>query len=258
MFDIFGDIDLFMTFFLVFIRVSGILHTAPVYGSTSVDVRIRIFLSMFIALAIFPSISVINLSKIDTVLLFIVIIKELLIGIAIGLIGRFLFVGVQFGGQLIGFQMGFGVVNVLDPQTNTQVSIIAQFQNIIMILLFFAFDGHILVLEALSKSFKIVPLATFVFPVKSYMFILHIFSSIFVTAIKIIAPVFIALVVTHAVMGIIGRLVPQINVMIVGFPIQIAAGILVLIFSMDYFVKIFEKLMFEYFHNILNLFKMMS
>ncbi len=258
MFDIFDNLDLFMTFFLVFIRISGIIHTAPVYGSTAIDVRIRIFLSLLIGLAVFPSIPVINLSRIDNLLLFFVIIKELLIGIAIGLLGRFLFTGVQFGGQLIGFQMGFGVVNVLDPQTHAQVSIIAQFQNIIMILLFFAFNGHILIFEALSKSFEAVPLATFVFPVKSYMFLVGIFSSVFITAIKIIAPVFIALLVTHSVMGIIGRLVPQINVMIVGFPIQIAAGILLLIFSMNYFVKIFEALMNEYFHNIFNLLKMMS
>ena len=258
MFNIFGNIDYFMTFFLIFVRVSGIVHTAPVYGSTAIDVRIRIFLSLLIAMAIFPAVTVINLSQISIMLLFIVIIKEILIGVAIGLLGRFLFVGVQFGGQLIGFQMGFGVVNVLDPQTHTQVSIIAQFQNIIMILLFFTFDGHIIIIEALSKSFQVVPLATFVFPVKSYIFIASIFSSIFVTAIKIIAPVFIALVVTHSVMGIIGRLVPQINVMIVGFPIQIAAGILLLIFSMGYFVKIFEFLMYEYFNNIYNLLKMMS
>lgn len=253
----FRDTNLFMVFFLTFIRISGIIHTAPIFSSRAVNIRLRIFLSIFIAIGIFPSIPQISIENINMLLLFIIILKELMIGMAIGLLGKFLFVGGQFGGQLIGFQMGFSVVNVLDPQTNAQVSIIAQIYNIVMILLFLSFGGHRFVLQAMASSFSVVPLGTFIFPVESYMFVVTIFAKIFSTAIKIIAPVFIALLITHSVMGIIGRLVPQVNVMIVGFPIQIAAGLGMLIVSMGFFVRIFETLMYEYFDNIMTLMKIM-
>lgn len=257
MFDMFQNSNLFMVYFLTFIRVSGIIHTAPIFSSRAVNVRLRIFISLLIALAVFPSITPIALENTHIVLLFLVILKELLIGIAIGMFGRFLFAGIQFGGQIIGFQMGFSMVNVLDPQTNSQVSIISQFQNMVMILVFLSFGGHRYLIEATAASFTTVPLATFVFPPDSFLYIVNIFSNVFMTAIRFIAPVFIALLFSHTVMGIIGRLVPQINLMIVGFPIQIAGGLSMLIVSMGFFVRIFEKLMYEYLHNIKTFLEMM-
>jgi flagellar biosynthetic protein FliR len=79
-----------------------------------------------------------------------------------------------------------------------------------------------------------------------------------VIALKIVAPVFVTLLITHVVMGIIARLVPQINILIVGFPIQIAAGLIIIIFSMTYFYTVFEIIMYDFFRNILTLFKMLG
>lgn len=184
-----------------------------------------------------------------------IIIKELLIGIATGLIGRFLFVGVQFGGQVIGTQMGFGIVNVLDPQNNAQISLVAQFQNIIMILFFLVIGGHLYIIQAIVKSFEMIPLGVFVFNKESYIFIVTIFSKIFLTALKITAPIFVTLLVTQVVLGIMGRLVPQLNILIIGFPIQIAGGLIVIITSLTFFYSMFESLMYEYLNNILRLFR---
>jgi flagellar biosynthetic protein FliR len=210
------------------------------------------------SILIFYLVPKINFDNITTLLLILVILKELLIGIMIGILGRFLFIGVQFGGQIIGFQMGFGVVNILDPQTNSQISIIAQFQNIVMILIFLSIGGHRLIIEAIVQCFKIVPLGTFVIPEHSYMFLVKTFSEIFVIALKIVAPVFVTLIITHVIMGIIARLVPQINILIVGFPIQIAAGLIVIIFSMTYFYSVFEIITHDFFKNVLTIFKILG
>jgi len=147
---------------------------------------------------------------------------------------------------------------VIDPQTNSQVSIIAQFQNIVMILIFLAIGGHRLIIESIAKSFFVVPVGTFVIPQTANFYLVKIFSEIFVIALKIVAPVFVTLLVTHVVMGIIARLVPQINILIVGFPIQIAAGLIIIIFSMTYFYTVFEIIMYDFFRNILTLFKMLG
>ncbi|MCX8084023.1 MAG: flagellar biosynthetic protein FliR [Calditerrivibrio sp.] len=255
MFEMFFDINRIAMFFLTVIRISGIIFTAPVFGSEIVSARIKLFLSILLGLLIFPSITLIDLSKANNLLLILIIIKELMIGIATGLIARFIFVGVQFGGQIIGTQMGFGIVNVLDPQSNTQISLVAQFQNIVMILFFISIGGHLYVIQAIVKSFEMIPLGVFVFNQESYIFIVKIFANIFLTALKITAPIFVTLLVTQVVLGIMGRLVPQLNILIIGFPIQIAGGLFIIIASMSFFFSMFEMLMYDYLNNILRLFK---
>ncbi|MGA1847030.1 flagellar biosynthetic protein FliR [Deferribacter abyssi] len=252
------NIDYLITFFLIVIRISGILFTAPVFGSGVVDLRLRLFFSIVIGLLIFNNVSILSFENVSTVLFILIVFKELLIGLVTGLLARFIFTGVQFGGQLIGFQMGFGVVNILDPQTNTQVSIIAQFQNIIMILIFLAIGGHRLIIKAVAYSFDTIPLGTFIFDSDSYFFLVSKFSSVFLTAVKIIAPVFVTLLLLHVVMGIMARLVPQMNILIVGFPVQIAFGLTVLLLSLTYFYTVFEKILYQYFKSIDQLFRMLG
>ena len=254
MFEFLYDTNKIVVFFLTVIRISGIIFTAPVFGSEIISARIKLFLSILLSILIFPFVTVVDLSKANNLLIILIIIKELLIGIATGLIARFIFVGVQFGGQIIGTQMGFGIVNVLDPQNNSSISLVAQFQNIIMILFFLSIGGHLYIIQAIVKSFEMIPLGVFVFNKESYIFIVTIFSKIFLTALKITAPIFVTLLVTQIVLGIMGRLVPQLNILIIGFPIQIAAGLIVIITSMTFFFSMFESLMYDYLRNILRLF----
>lgn len=260
MFNFLQDSNLLLIFSLVFLRITGIIFTAPLFGSGLIDSRLKVFLSIIISLAIFNTIgnSSLNLVETNTLLLILIMLKELMIGVATGLLGQFLFIGVQFGGQLMGFQMGFGIVNVVDPQTDTQMSIIAQFLNIVMILIFLSIGGHRILIEAIAKCFDIVPLGTFIFPAESFLFIVKIFSDVFFIAFKITAPVFVTLFVTSIVMGIIARLVPQINVLIVGFPLKIAAGLGMLMLSMTYFYNVFEIIMIDFFKNLITLFKMLG
>ncbi len=247
-----------MTFILAGFRIAGILFSAPMYGSRMIPINIKVALALLLTVLIAPLIEPIQLENIDFVLLVLVIAKELLLGIAIGLLGYLLLVGVQIGGQIIGFQMGFGVVNVFDPMTNTQLSIIAQFKNIAMLLFFVALDGHHMVIGAISESFDVVPVGTFVFQSEGFLFVVQLMSLAFSTAIQIVAPIFVTLLTLHTVMGIMGRLVPQLNLMIVGFPLQIATGLTLLSLSLNYFYIVFEKLLHNYFKEIATLFSILG
>jgi flagellar biosynthetic protein FliR len=258
MFGLPQDINSFLNFLFIVSRVSGIMFTAPVFGSSVVDVRLRMFFSFILGYILYPFVNEVVIADVDILLWFLLIIKEILIGIAMGLMGQFIFAGVQFGGQLIGFQMGFAVVDIIDPSSNIQASIIAQFQNILMILIFLSINGHLLLINTIAKSFEMVHLATFVFPVGSFFYIVELFSKIFFIAIKIVAPVFVTLLITNIVMGIIGRLVPQINLLIVGFPLQIAIGLVMLMLSLQFFYVVFEKVVQNFFENILSLFSMLG
>jgi len=112
-----------------------------------------------------------------------------MIGITIGLAGRLVFAGVQLAGQLAGFQMGFAIVNVFDPITSAQVSIIAQFQYLLAMLVFLAVDGHHLFLYSIAESYRIVPAFGFHFSGELTRAILELSKDMFVIAIKTGAPV---------------------------------------------------------------------
>ena len=149
-----------------------------------------------------------------------------MIGVILGFAGRLLFEGIQMAGQLVGFQMGFSIVNIIDPVTSEQVSIIAEFQYLLAGLLFLAVDGHHLLLQAVSESYTVVPVLGFHLTGALMQNLVDLTREMFVVAMKISAPIIVALVFANIGLGLVARTVPQINIFVVGFPLQIAIGLL--------------------------------
>ena len=153
---------------------------------------------------------------------------------------------VQFAGEVIGIDVGFGVVNIIDPLSSEQISIIGTFKNLIAVVVFLLVDGHHVVLQTLAVSFEMVPLGGMQFTDLLAQGLIQMTSRVFVMAAKLAAPVIAALFLTSLALGIIARTVPQMNVFIVGFPLKIAVGMLVLMLSLPLFqvvlVKFFGKL----------------
>ena len=116
------QLELFM---FILLRVSAMVVTIPIFGNKMVPVRVKAGLSLIIAFLVFPFIKF-HIPDLGILSLICGMVGEVIIGIIIGLAGRLAFAGVQIAGQLVGFQMGFAVVNVFDPITSEQVSIIAQ------------------------------------------------------------------------------------------------------------------------------------
>jgi flagellar biosynthetic protein FliR len=151
---------------------------------------------------------------------------EVMIGITLGLAGRLVFAGVQLAGQLAGFIMGFAIVNVFDPITSTQVSIIAQIYYLFAMLIFLAVDGHHIFLYAIAESYRIVPPFDFHFSGELTQSIAELSKGIFILAIKAGALVITSLLMIDIGFGLVARTVPQINILIIGFPIKIAVGLI--------------------------------
>lgn len=248
--------DSLISFILTAIRVGAIIFAAPFFGSNVIKAQIKVFLAILIALIIFPSLKIVHFGNLPLLELVFIIFKEILIGVCIGMLSHFLFVGVQLGGQIAGMQMGFGIVNVIDPSSNVSLSIIASFLNIAMLLLFIALGGHYLVIGAIAESFRFIPLGAVHINPLTFEYMAKLFGFIFLTAVKIMAPVLITLLILETVMGVIGKFVPQINLMIVGFPLKIAAGLIMLALSMNYFYIVYEKLLHRYFEEVANLIRL--
>jgi len=149
---------------------------------------------------------------------------ELLIGVALGLIIRVLFTAVQMGGQILGFQMGFAMINIVDPMTGASAAITSHFLYMTTLLVFLSMNGHLFLLSGLADSFAIIPPGGVVLDPNLVATMLDYAGQIFVLAIKIAAPVTAAIFLVDLALALVGRASPQMNVLILGFPLKIAVG----------------------------------
>jgi flagellar biosynthesis protein FliR len=148
------------------------------------------------------------------------------------------FSALHIAGQIIDMQIGFGMVNVLDPTMNTQVPITGNFIYIMSTLLFLAMDGHHILISALFKSYSILPINGLAFTDAMVNNITTIFSDVFIIGIKISIPVLAAALLAEVALGILSKTVPQMNVFVVGIPLKIGIGLLTLYVMIPIFVQI--------------------
>jgi len=226
----------YQKFLFVLLRVGAMIMFVPILGSAQVPGRIKIGFILFVSIAIFPIVR--DTPMHDPKGLFELVVSlfsEITIGLAVAYSARLLFTAVQIAGTIVDFQMGFGVVNVIDPQTETQVSVTAQFQNILTILFFLALDAHHIILEAIVESFFLINPSQINFSTFTPEIMLILFKATFITAVKIAAPIMAILFFISVGLGLVARTVPQMNVFIVGFPLQIGVGLLLVGLSMSFF-----------------------
>ena len=248
------DASQLLAFILVLVRVSGIIATAPVFGSSNIPPQIKVVLSLMLALILYPFIPLITVYPDRPDHYIMLIASELLIGLVLGIIARFLFGAVEFAGTVIGFQMGLGMAMVFDPQSQEQISLVGRFENATATLIFLAMDGHLIVLQALVRSYSVLPPGGASISRPLVEKLTELSASVFVIGLQIGAPLIVALFLANAVVGLLARSVPQIQVFVVGFPLTLMLGFLFLFFGMPFFAQavhqMFEKLDTQFFEAI--------
>jgi flagellar biosynthesis protein FliR len=213
-------------FFLVFLRISTVVVMLPILGNQSTPARIKGGLAVLITMLVIPFVAKPAEMPADLFSLLLVMAGEVLIGIILGFASTIIFQGIQMAGDLVGFQMGFSIVNILDPVTSEQASIINEFQYMLAGLLFLSVNGHHVLILAVSESYTALPLLGFHLTGGLVQSLVEMSCDLFVIAVKISSPIVIALVFANIGLGLIARTVPQINILVVGFPLQIAIGLI--------------------------------
>lgn len=237
------SLEQFQIFLMILLRTGALLLAAPILGHRTIPTHTKIGLALVTSMVLFPMVSSKTVHLPSHLLSYgVLLVREIVMGLIIGFAALLLFIGVQFAGQMIGLQMGFGVVNVIDPQSAGQISIIAEFQNLIAALIFLTIGGHHFLLEAIATSFDLVPIGTGHFSPMAGQKLIEMGAWIFTAAVKISAPVIATLFILSVALGIIARTVPQMNVFIVGFPVQIGVGLGTMILSLPFFYVVLTKL----------------
>ncbi len=246
-------------FLLIFCRITSFLVVAPVFSFRGIPAVLKIGLAFYVSLIVLIAIHAATPLDFDGDYL-LTAIREILIGLLLGFTAYLLFTVVQIAGSFIDIQIGFGIVNVFDPLTGTQSPIMGNLKFIIATLLFLSINGHHYLLLAIMKSYQWVPLSNPLFE-QIYGgslsdFLIRTFSDAFYIAFQIAAPIVIALFLADVALGIFARVAPQFNMFVVGFPIKIAIGFIVLSIMIPGFLFLFQHLfetMMDQLHQLLEI-----
>jgi len=241
-------------FLLIFARISGIFSSAPIFGAHNVPLLVKAGLSLLISYILLPLLIQPNLVIPDALLSYVaIVIGEFLIGLIMGFACSFIFYGIQMAGAFLDTQIGFGMVNVIDPQFGQQVPIVGNFKYILAILVFLTSNSHHLFLSAIVYSFTSIPVTRGLFRPEMANIAVDMVVILFIIAIKISLPVLVALVLTDVALGILARTMPQMNIFIVGMPGKILVGMFVLSLALPVYIAFLEVIFNDGFHNMYRL-----
>lgn len=232
------------TFLLVFVRTLAFFAVLPVFSYRTVPNQFKIGLAFFLALIMVFTLDVTPL-QIDGIY-YLLIIKEVLVGLFIGLIAMMLMYAIQVAGGFIDLKIGFMIANVIDPQTGAQSPLIGGFLYTFAILLMLSLNGHHLLIDGVYYSYRFIPLEQLFLPFGNenvIEYVATLFNAMFVIAFQMAIPVVGSLFLLNVALGTISRAVPQMNIFVVGFPIQIFVGLVILLISLPGFFMIFKTLM---------------
>ncbi|HHV35333.1 MAG TPA: flagellar type III secretion system protein FliR [Syntrophomonadaceae bacterium] len=236
----FQKADLYLLFWG---RVTGLFLTAIPFNSRNIPVQIKVWLAAFVAFFLFMSYWQEPITVAPGLVGYLFqFLSELLIGAAIGFLTQIAFAIFQVAGQFIDMQTGFGIVNVIDPQSGLQFPVIGTFKYIIAVIFFLSINGHHYLLAALNQSYHYLPLgekAQISEPLIRW--ILNLGGGMFSTAFKIALPILGALFIADLALGVIARTVPQMNVFLVGMPFKIGLGLALVLIMMPLLVWAFGR-----------------
>ncbi len=216
----------YKVFALVLVRVASLLFMMPVFSSRTIPIQLKAAVVLVIALLLTPVAPFSATQLPDNPIGFaLLIVAELFTGMTLALLIRFVFAGLQTAGQMVGVQMGLSVANIMDPQSGVQSVIIAQFAYLIALLLFLAANGHLFILRAIYDSFVILPPGRLVLSHSLFSIVMDMGRQMFILSVKLMAPVMAILLFSQVALGILAKTVPQINLLIVSFGLNIALGL---------------------------------
>lgn len=227
-----------VTFFLVLGRTSGLVMSAPFWGSRIIPGLARAWVAVVLSAAAYPSVKTLALpagaaagaSYGAILFLVLALAGEILLGVGIGWAAQMLFAGLRLAAHELEMKMGLSLAQMVDPQWGDRSSSLAGILELVAVLVFFSMNGHRLLIDALHSSYAVFPLAGS--KLDFSRMIVGSAGEIFSIALRVSAPVVIGLLLSDVVLGVVSRAIPQMNVFFVAIPLQIAFGMLLLFLSL--------------------------
>ena len=240
-----GNADYFI---LLLCRVSGLVFASPIFGRVNIPNLVKIgFIAAitYFLFTVFPQVSAIQYTTLFGFAL--TITGELLLGMALAFVTNIFFSLTAFtAGQLIDMQVGYGIVNVYDMQNNTQIPMMGNVLNLMLLMMFFAIGGHLRLIEMIYLTIERMPIGTLVFSSNIGWTALEIFARAFLLGVMMALPILASGLMLEICFGMMMRAVPQIHMFVVGIPLKMLVGIMVFATTIPIFIsfsaRVFEEL----------------
>ena len=229
-----------IAFLAITVRLSGLMLFAPFFSSQSIPPRLKAGLVIAVSILFFPAISP-SLAHLDLSSWPSLVFGELLVGAALGIATNLVFDAVQMAGQVVSTQMGLSLINILDPQTQVESTVVATFHSTIAMLIFLRFDVHLWLLRALGRSFQSLPPGTAHLSGLFTMTAVRAVGMVFTLGVQIAAPVLSATFLTDVVLGLLGKASPQAPLMMLGPPIKTLLALGILFFALKYWPAMLDR-----------------
>lgn len=216
----------------VFVRISSLCMIAPIFSAQFVMMRIRILIAALLSFIVGPLIPQISVADPFSLLGFILLLKQVLIGFSIGFILQCIFQVVVLGGQIIALQSGLGFATLVDPQSHNTLPMVSQFYLMAITLLFLAANGHLILIQMIVNSFHTLPINNQLAPSIDFYQIASLGKDIFSGAISIALPAIVSLLIVNLTFAIMTKSSPQMNIFTIGFPITLTGGLIIIYFTL--------------------------
>jgi flagellar biosynthesis protein FliR len=220
------------TFVLVFFRLAGMMLFAPLFGSSRIPRRVRALLVLVLALGVMPGVPKAALPD-NTWQLAVAIGGEMAFGLAMGMALSLVFVAAQWAGELIGQQMGISLGGVLDPQFGGSGSVLGEMYFMLTLVIFLTIDGHHAMLQGVRDSFDALPLLSVGVDRAVFDTVTGLLGGATVLAIRLAAPMLVTMLIVDLVLGLIGKTMPQMNVMSAGLTLRSVVGMVIVIVGLS-------------------------
>lgn len=212
-------------FGLVLLRMASFIVSSIIFGSNNISAPVKILLSLTLTMMIFPTI---QLAAVDTAKLtedlILLSAREVVLGLSLGFLTRLFFFAIGMMGELVSTSIGLGAAQMFNPLMGTQSNTVEQFYTTIATLVFFSLNGHHLMLGAIAQSYELIPIAQLKLNMAPFAEMATFAQDMMVMAVKMCAPIIAALLITNIAMGVLGRAVPQINVLVTSMPVTLMIG----------------------------------
>lgn len=245
-----------LAFALVLMRLSAFIVAWPIFGSQQVPSVVKILLSFILTVVVFPIVSWNQVgASLATMQLPWLVMREIFVGVSLGFMCRFFFFAVEMMGHVISLSMGLSSAQMFNPATGSNSTTIEQLHVMLASLLFLAINGHHLFLHGIVQSFEIVPLSVNTLSLSVFESFGSLLGQLMLISVKMSAPVLIAILFINLAMAVIGRAVPQINVLITSLPVNILAGFFVIIVGLPLLLWEMKDILELATQNVFNLMK---
>ena len=242
-------------FLLLILRVSGLLISSPIFGRKNIPNTAKIAFCIMLSYLMFVAFPPVRLAYTHLFGYAMMAILELLFGVAMGYVTTLFFQLTFTAGQIIDMQIGFGMVNLFDPSSDMNIPITGSLLNLIMLISFFVVNGHHKIIAILYSTISTIPIGQVTLSFSIAGAALMVFSLAFMLAVNVAMPIIVSGILGEAVLGLLIRTVPQLNVFVVGIPVKIVIGLIMLIFMVPIFVFFTQGLFDRMFEGMETMFR---